>query len=374
MIVRHIIQGIASASAGPSHSVGSLAENLSRRGDDVEIVALGKRPEWWAYKTPVRAFDSSLVRYGLASLDYLTYLRSISRTPAILHGHGVWRIANLFPLVIPERPDVHIVVSPRGMFSEWSWRHHAWVKQPFWYAMQLPALKKTHCFHATAHSELEDVRRLGFRQPVAVIPNGIRVPASNRKNVKENTIVFLSRIHKKKGLELLVEAWRGLAPQFPAWSVKIAGAIDSDYAKNLVLNVQQEGIPRIEFLGEVLGADKQALLSGASLFVLPSYSENFGIAVAEALAHGTPVITTNQTPWQELSSRGCGWCVSADQRSISDALREALSRGPDSLQEMGSIGRGWMENDFSWEAVTDMMQSTYAWLQGAGERPPCVFQ
>lgn len=375
MKISHVIQGIASASAGPSHSVGALAEGLAaRRSNDVEIVTLGKRPDWWCYKVTVSAYDSPSVKYGLASFDYLRYLRTIARRSAILHGHGVWRIANLFPLVIPSDSTVRVVISPRGMFSEWSWRHHAFVKRPVWYALQLPALQRTHCFHATAESELEDIRRLGFRQPVTVIPNGITVPDLPQEIAKENTIVFLSRIHKKKGLELLIEAWRRIAAEHPLWTLKIAGAIDSDYAKKLVSNVQREMVPRVQFLGEVLGAEKKALLSQANLFVLPSYSENFGIAVAEALAHGTAVITTDQTPWQELNGKGCGWCVAADQRSIDEALRDALSRTPASLREMGLIGREWMRRDFSWEAVTDMMQDTYSWLQGAGDRPACVIQ
>lgn len=374
MKISHVIQGIASASAGPSHSVGALAEGLAARGNDVEIVTLGKRPDWWHYKVTVSAYDSPAVRYGLAGFDYLRYIRKIAQRETLLHGHGIWRIANLFPLMIPNGSDVRVVISPRGMFSEWSWAHHAFVKRPFWYALQLPALQRTHCFHATAESELEDIRRLGFSQPVTVIPNGIAVPDFCGEVVKENSIVFLSRIHKKKGLELLIEAWRRIAVEYPSWSLKIAGAIDSEYAKKLVSNVQKKGIPRVHFLGEVLGAEKKALLSRANLFVLPSYSENFGIAVAEALAHGTAVITTDQTPWKELNSKGCGWCVAADQQSVDEALRDALSRNAVCLRDMGEVGREWMRRDFSWEAVTEMMQDTYSWLQGAGDRPACVIQ
>jgi glycosyltransferase involved in cell wall biosynthesis len=258
------------------------------------------------------------------------------------------------------------------MFTEWSWRRHAWMKQPFWHLGQRSALDRVHCFHATAADEFEDVRRRGFRQPVAVIPNGIDVPPDVDRHEKTNRIVFLSRIDPKKGLELLFEAWSSLAQDFRDWELVIAGPLDSTYADKMQNLVRERAIPRTTFSGAVYGARKTELLAGSRLFVLPTYSENFGLAIADALAHGTPVITTIETPWKDLSERGCGWSIRPDARELKEAMTRALSTPALELSAMGAIGRAWMARDYGWDGVAERMTEVYRWLIDGGAKPECV--
>lgn len=259
------------------------------------------------------------------------------------------------------------------MFSSWSWEHKAVLKRPFWYGLQKPALNRVDCFHATAPSELDDVRRLGFQQPVAIIPNGVEIPDVSDISQKQKQIVFLSRIHPKKGLHLLIEAWSAVADRFSEWELLVAGKIDSPYGQRMVELARNISAPRIRFLGEVLGDDKRRLLASARLFVLPTFSENFGIAIAEALAHSTPVITTVETPWTQLEERGCGWCIYPKLEELKQVLASALHRSDAELDVMGRLGRKWVSTDFGWQKAAYMMEGVYEWLLFRSKKPKYVF-
>lgn len=222
-------------------------------------------------------------------------------------------------------------------------------------------------------SEYHDVRRVGFTGPVAVIPNAVNAPPLNENIERTNRIVFLSRIHPKKGLDILIPAWCQIAEQFPDWELVIAGPLDNSYAKNIVEMSRDLKVPRLRFCGEVLGDEKSALLFSSRLFVLPTYSENFGLVIAEALAHGLPVITTTETPWTNVKQQGCGWCIRPNHRELTEALVEALSVPPGTLEYMGQQGRELIQTDFSWPQVADRMRCVYQWLLNGGAPPDYVF-
>jgi glycosyltransferase involved in cell wall biosynthesis len=300
-------------------------------------------------------------------------IHRLSKSPCILHGHGIWRIANLFPLIIGRETPARIVYSPRGTLSSWSMQYKSLVKKPFWKLLQKPALDRCHCYHATAGAEYEDIRRVGLRRPVAIIPNGIDIPTLTSDAQRRKQVVFLSRINPVKGLDILLPAWAAIAPDFQEWELIIAGPLDNEYATAVQASAGSLNCPSIKFVGESLGNNKTRLLAEAALFVLPSYSENFGIAVAEALAHGLPVITTSGTPWSEITQRDAGWYISPNKPALEDALRSALSQPLPALREMGNKGRTWMEVSYSWEHIAIMMQETYRWLHSNGSKPGWVF-
>jgi glycosyltransferase involved in cell wall biosynthesis len=242
------------------------------------------------------------------------------------------------------------------------------MKKVFWPLLQKPAFKNATCFHATAVSEYEDIRRLGFRQPVAIIPNGIDIPhLSTKQPITQRTLLFLGRIHPKKGLDLLLPAWRAIQTRFPDWRLVIAGNDDGYYGKSgymeeIHLLVSKLGIERIEFIGAVYGKSKLQTYQNANLFILPTYSENFGMTVAEALATGTPAIVTKGAPWEGLDTNDAGWWVDINVESLIACLEKALSCTPNQLDQMGMRGREWMANDFAWNQIGAQMASTYQWL------------
>lgn len=372
MRIQQIIQGVDNPSAGPTYSVARLADELHSLGHESSILTLGTQPASWPHPAPLRIYDGWLERNSGISLAMMYELRKLSAESCILHGHGIWRLANLFPLFINKDASARLICSPRGMLSPWSMNYKAAVKRPFWHLMQKPALDRCHCFHVTAPVELEDIRRLGFRAPVTIIPNGVDIPPLQNNTPRRKTVVFLSRIDPKKGLDMLLPAWTSIAGEFSDWDLVIAGPLSGAYAESVQNLARKLNAPRITFAGQVLGEDKRALLAGASLFVLPTYSENFGIAVAEALAHGTPVITTTETPWTDIEHRSCGWCIAPNENALRDTLRAALSRPLPELHEMGQRGRTWMEYNYSWKHIADMMAQTYEWLLNGGQPPDCV--
>lgn len=337
-------------------------------------MTLGGHPPQWPYKSKLKVFDGLSVSLGLAPLEAIRSVRhSMQDCTAVLHGHGVWRIANLFPLAIATNTAAKLVWSPRGMLTQWSLHYKAARKAAFWSLLQQPALRRVDGFHATAASEVDDIRRLGFRQPIALIPNAVDMPSLPGPCSRKKTIAFVSRIHEKKGLHLLIPAWTQLAGHFPDWELIIAGKIDSSYARSIVKLAQDLGTKRLKFVGEVLDEAKSTLLSTCRLFVLPSFSENFGIVIAEALAHAVPVITTMGTPWTTLTQRGCGWTIAPNEEELKEALRTALGQSETSLEEMGMIGRKWIEGEFAWNRVASMFEAYYQWLHTGGQKPSFVY-
>ncbi len=368
MRIIQIIQGVHNPSAGPTYSVARLTEELGRLGEDASILTLGDPPERWPYDALLRIHGVSMRAFGGISLSLLKDIRARAGAPGILHGHGIWRAANLFPLTVPRHSPARLVCSPRGMLSDWCMQYKSYAKKPFWHLLQRPALARCHCLHATATAEYNDIRRVGLRGPVTVIPDGVDIPEIDSDTRRARQVVFLSRIDPVKGLDVLLPAWSAVAPDHADWELLIAGPLKGKYADRIQALAQRLSVPRIRFLGQVLGAERRALLAGASLFVLPSYSENFGIAVAEALAHGVPVITTHETPWKDLHSRGCGWYIPATE----EALRDALQRPLPDLHAMGRAGREWMQRDYAWPAIASKICDTYSWLLHGGTPPDWI--
>ena len=372
MKITQIIQGVYNPSAGPTYSVAKLADQLYTLGEDASVLTLGEPPAVWPYEAPLTIHDGVLERKTGVSLSMMAAIRRLSKSPGILHGHGIWRVANLFPLFTDREGAARIVYSPRGTLSPWSMQHKILVKQPFWRLLQKPALQRCHCFHATAPAEYEDIRRVGLRGPVTIIPNGVDIPDIPANNIRRKRVAFLSRIDPIKGLDILLPTWAAIADEFSDWDLVIAGPLGNDYADSIQTLAETLNAPRVKFAGQVLGETKHRLLTEASLFVLPSYSENFGMAVAEALAHGTPVITTTETPWSDLHRRNCGWCIAPQQPELEQTLRNAMSRPLESLREMGENGREWMRENYAWDRVAGMMMQTYKWLHDKAPRPDCV--
>ena len=170
----------------------------------------------------------------------------------------------------------------------------------------------------------------------------------------------------------MLRAWAGAAERFPDWRLRLVGPDEGGHRAVLERLAADLGLQRVEFAGARYGADKRAEYAAADLFVLPSHSENFGMSVAEALAHGVPIITTTGTPWFGVREHGCGWYVPDDASGLEAALGEALALDRPALARMGRAGRGWMERDFSWDRIARQFQDVYQWLVRSGAPPASV--
>jgi glycosyltransferase involved in cell wall biosynthesis len=299
-----------------------------------------------------------------------------TREADVLHNNSLWMLPNVYPARAIRGTSCRLVTSPHGTLTSWALRHSYWRKRLMWLLAQGRAMRASHCFHATAESEFRDIRAAGLRGPVAIIPNGIDIgpePVCSPVGRERRRLLFLGRLHPIKGIDLLLRAWQRLEPRFPDWELRIVGKDeDNGYGAQLQQLGDSLGVRRVHFAGPAFGSQKTAQFQQADLFVLPSHSENFGIAVAEGLAHGLPAVVTKGAPWAELESRDCGWWIEQGADSLADCLKSAMALPSEQLRDRGRRGRRWMEQEFSWDHVGGMMLETYRWLLGGGTPPAIV--
>jgi glycosyltransferase involved in cell wall biosynthesis len=374
------IPAIAEEASGPSYSVLRLSESLIASGHTATLAAL----DWAPIPHPpafIKTFPLGLGPRRLGRSPRMKrWLDEQARSGNInvLHSHGMWQMNALYPAWAARKANIDLVVSPRGTMSRYAMQHGSVLKKTFWTVLQKPAIRGASCFHATGHGEYEDIRRMGFRQPVAIIPNGIDIPVwIPKRSSDQRTLLFLGRIHRIKGLDMLLPAWNAVQHRFPNWCLVIAGGDEGYYGKSGYLNELQAmavelKLERISFVGELRGSAKLDAYRDADLFVLPTYSENFGIVVAEAMATGTPAIVSRGAPWSGLPGHGAGWWIDANVESLVACLEEALSSPLDKLRKMGIAGREWMKAEYGWPGIGAMMACTYEWLTGNGAVPPWV--
>ncbi|MCX5720878.1 MAG: glycosyltransferase [Nitrospirae bacterium] len=375
MRVIHVVPAITEEASGPSYSVPRLCESLIAAGEDVRLATVG-----W---TRISAKPGYLMSFHLwwwfrrlvVSPQMCRWLKEevASGKIDIVHSHSLWTMPSIYPGRACRCGRSRLVVSPRGMLSPWALRQNALQKRVFWRLWQAPALRHAACFHATSESEYEDIRRVGFTQPVCMIPNGIDVPMlEGMPSGGRRRLLFLGRIHPVKGVDILLRAWRAVEDRFPEWELHVAGPGNNRYLKEMRALVAQLRLERVVFCGPLFAEEKLRAYREASLFVLPTHSENFGMAVAEALAAGTPVIVTKGAPWGGLEKEGAGWWIDIGVDPLVTCLEQALSASPERLREMGRAGHEWMRRDFSWDQIGAQFLATYRWLRDGGSILPWV--
>ena len=377
MRLAHTVPNVAIEASGPSNSVPSLCAALARLGHEVKLHTVAPGPAAWphprvAHTAHVR---SILTRPLWGSAPLRRALMAEAAGADVLHTHGLWLLPNLYPARAVRGTDCRLVTSPRGTLSSVALQFSRRLKQVMWGLAQRAALEASDCLHATSLAEKDEILAAGIRRPIAVIANGVEIPEERpaaARSAERRRLLFLGRVHPKKGLDLLLPVWRQLEAEFPEWQLVIVGPGEGSHPDELRELAKALGCRHLEFRPAAHGLEKSRLYWGADLFVLPTRNENFGMAVAEALAHGVPVVTTRGAPWSGLESRGAGWWVPIDGDAMGAALREAMSLAPGDLEKRGAAGRDWMRRDFSWDKVASDMEAVYRWLAGGGSPPASV--
>lgn len=379
--VLHVVAGLHPHAGGPSQTVVRLTDALAgQTGIRIRLMSqsLGAAPVVPSRNPAVsRLVPTTGSRMALKlGLPLHRSLGSEVRvgTPDLLHSHGLWTPVNHWTARLARRAGIPLVIQPRGMLEPWALAYRSWKKRLALLLYQWRDLVSAVLLVATAEQEAENFRKLGLRQPIAVIPNGTDLPEWRDRAYPKGsprTMLFLSRIHQKKGLLELVQAWKTIKPI--GWKMVIAGPDEGGHQKIVEAAIRQAGLQDdFTFAGSVYGDEKEALYRSADLFVLPTFSENFGLVVAEALACGVPVITTKGAPWQGLLTHRCGWWIDIGVEPLAAALREAMNLPPDTLRDMGQRGRTYVEQNFGWPGIAEQMLSVYRWVLGQGEQPDCV--
>jgi len=372
----HILPAFDLKASGPSYLVLRLCESIISSGMQITLVTLdwlhGSKSPVFVKRFPIALGPKRLGRSPLM-LRWLIEKVKNEKTK-IIHNHGLWTMPNIYSGYLRTKGDVKLVISPHGTMSEWTRNYHRWRKWIMWHlGGQKKAIDVADAFHATAEDEYHDIRRIGCKQPVAIIPSGIDIPPLIKCPSKSRRIVlFLGRIHKKKGIDLLLKAWSVIEGQFQQWDLIISGPNDQGYLSQYQSLASKLALKRVQFIGPLYDEDKLNMYRKASIYVLPTHSENFGITVAESLAAGTPVIVTKGAPWSGVIKNNAGWWIDIGIEPLVECLKQALSLSEEQLIEMGKNGREWMIRDYSWETIGKKMIDFYNWLLNNNNSPDFI--
>jgi len=387
----HVVASLNAETGGPAASVVRLADALAEAQVETTVAALDYArlgPRQAPGQARVACLPAGAVARALRG--WSPALRRLVEELAaqgmdVVHGHGLWMFPNVYARRAALRQGRPLVISPRGMLSPWSLARSRARKALAWRLFERDNLAAASLLHATSEAEAGAIRAAGCTQPVAVIPNGVDLPDLQRIPGREcleaefaplrdrRWLLFLSRLHPVKGIDGLLRAWRALAPGHAGWQLVLAGPDGGGHGAALRRLAAELGLAeRVTFTGMLAGERKACALGRAQALVLPSHTENFGIVVAEALAHGTPALATHGAPWAQLREARCGWWIEDREDALAAALEEVLGTGDDELRAMGMRGRALVAQRYAWAPIGRDMKAAYAWLLGSGPRPESV--
>jgi glycosyltransferase involved in cell wall biosynthesis len=347
MKIFHVIENIDVSYGGPARSVPNLISSLKSCGIEGTIVTV----RWLQDE-----YNEILDREGLEcekfskigpskvnfSIGLLKYLFTIAREKNVaIHLHSIWNFTALSAYLASKIYGIPLIISPRGSLYPWSLSQGKIRKTIAWHLFMKNALNHCSFIHVTDKSELCAVKDLGIKADCKIIPNAVEqnsilyqrnLFAQRIERVSDGvrTYLFLSRIHKKKGVEELIRAWKLSGIGDSGTFLRIVGPCeDKAYLSAMIRLSEVLGVSSsIKFVGLVKGRQRQIEFESADVFILPSHTENYGIAIAEALSFGLPVITTVNTPWSSISSTNSGWYIDLSVLSISNALKLSSTLSP----------------------------------------------
>lgn len=363
----HVVPQIDYTWGGLAYSIPRLCRELESLGNDVQLACTSemKVPLPFPFVRRFGTRETAGYRHVGSSPGLRDWLVAHAKSGLvdIVHAHSMWRMPSVYPGDVARKYGVPLVVAPRGTLAMAAFRSGSKIKRAFWPLFQRRALQSASCFHATAASEADQVRQHGFTQPIALIPNGVDIPKIVPDMPKVPcTAIYLGRVHPIKNLDNLLRAWVAVERERPEWRLRIVGPDDGGHVDGLRTLMRDLGLQRVDFDGPLGGAAKVRAYAQASLFVMPTKSENFGLTVAEALAAGTPAVVSKGAPWAGVIEANCGWWVDPTPDALAAAMLDATSRGHEPLRQMGLRGRAWVAREFSWWAVAGRVSELYEWI------------
>ena len=377
--IAFVVGGFYTEASGIARAVASLSESLIALGHELSLFvpAYSKKPIAAHLLAPqVKLYSAPgywFFRLGLA--PKLKKLMGV-QLPGhdVVHTHSLWMLPTHYATQIASSHNIPIVASIQGFLDPWALNHRAWKKRAISRLFQRGDLKNASVIHALTDREITYIRSYCNPQTVAVIPNGVpdRVLQStgSRDRLFEaypdlrqyRLMVFISRLHYKKGLDILINAWRDAASQFPQWRLVIAGP-DDGYERALREAIETNGCKdSVIMLPAQYDQAKYDLLAAAECFVLPSRSEGLPMALLEAMAVGKPVVYTTGCYLPEAAEHGAGYEVDCSTASLAQALRQIMHSEPRRLIAMGQRGQALIREKYLWSSIARQFEEVYRWL------------
>jgi glycosyltransferase involved in cell wall biosynthesis len=382
MKILHLSNIAGRLGGGVSEVVHSLLLNQHQFGCDPVLFFIGKKDQETEISKTENIDISHLNALPLSSFMKPAAFRNFinaSNDYEVIHQHGVFMPISLFSLFLHKRKK--IIVSPHGYLEPEKMKVSFLKKKIVLFLFERNNLKSCHCLVACSNQEARFLRDFGLTQPIAILPNGVsdkmlkneaykddgNLLFRNKYGIAKDTkiLLFLSRIHPFKGLDLLLRSIHKIKDQFTDknWVFVIAGIDELNHENDLKHLVDKLKLSKIvKFIGPQYAEDKIQVFDAANSFILPSKGENFGIAVIEALARGVPVIATKNTPWKELEASKCGWWVDRTEEGFINAFTDLFSSTTEELENMGVNGINLVKNKYTWSNIANQSSNIYKWV------------
>lgn len=383
MRILHFVESLDPSMGGPVRSSTALAFAQARLGHEVHVVTcrepraddhwrevesalpepgrirriLIERPAWWSLLNDRRA--------GMLAAELL-------QPGTVVHVHGVWRPFCAVGVQAALHAGNPVAIAPRGMLDVWSLDQKRLKKRVALELAWKEFFDSCTLIHALNQAEADAIAHLALRTPVRIVGNGVFpeqfvTPVSGQA-FRESApglgtapyVLFLGRLHQKKGCDHLVEAFAALRAAWPDDIRLVIAGPDAGARRSLEASVARLGLSAsVHFPGPLYGQLKWSALAGASCFCLPSRQEGFSVAILEALASGVPVVVSRQCNFPEVSSSGAGRVVALDSTSIAATIAAVLAEGAE-RDQIAQAARRFVFERFDWSALAQQMIEAYA--------------
>lgn len=380
MKVLHTISSLSFSSGGPSQSTTLTLKGLWNNNVNAEILAfdhsIGDQNVLENEKTHFLSFKDSRFKYSQAYKNKLISL--MEKNIEVCHIQGIWQYPSYIAAKQARKLNKPYIITPRGMlYPQAVASGNKILKKLFLKVHLINDLQKAACIHATCVEEMQHIRNLGITTPIAVIPNPVNhEPYINLQIPLKSSfrVGYLGRLHPRKKVEILIEAWAKLKDYNENDELVIIGDGDPLYLESLKKLIAERKLNNIKFTGFLKGHERDKVIQSLTFLAVPSDFENFGMIIAEALMMGVPVISSKGTPWEQLETYNCGYWIDNDIESFYKKFIQARKLSPEEVQIMGINGKKLIEEHYTTDVIGNKVLSMYNWILKKSSKPEFIFQ
>lgn len=319
--------------------------------------------------------------FKLLGFDYIPHIEdSVSdvKDVDIIHIQAVW---TFFPYAVANyanRIGMPYVIAPRGSLYKRAMGDRKWLKKRIaWYVYQKRVMNQASCIQATCTDEMKELRAIGCKKPIAVIPNSYDAEIITKGGYNNDglfRIGYLGRLSPRKHVEMIIYSLAELKKQYDDVRLLIIGQDDKEYEFFLRSECDRLKLNNyVEFTGFLKGEALDKAIRRCNIFAFPSNFENWGNVVPDVLVREIPAIASKGMPWEVLNEKKCGWWIDSDQTTLNRTLIQAYKLGKSELMQMGIRGRLVVEENYSVKAIGYMLKELYTWILNGGNKPEFVY-